>query len=207
MAMESDAGSDSPSVIVLAGPNGAGKSTYAPALLRRRLGVTEFVNADVIAQGLSGFDPEGVALEAGRIMLGRLDRLAEARANFAFETTLASRTFAPWLKSLSGTGYAVHLVFLYLRSADLAVERVAGRVRLGGHNVPPDTVRRRYDRGLRNFFSLYQALTTTWRMVDNSMRSSRRILAAGSGRTIRIVHDAAEWNRIREQYDYDHQTQ
>lgn len=119
-----------PNLVVLAGPNGAGKSTAAPMLLRGTLGVTEFVNADVIAQGLSAFAPDRVALSAGRIMLRRLQELARQGVSFAFETTLASRSFAPWIRELAQTGYQFHLVFLWLPSADFAVQRVADRVRL-----------------------------------------------------------------------------
>jgi predicted ABC-type ATPase len=112
-----------PQVIVLAGPNGAGKSTSAPALLRGTLGVTEFVNADVIARGLSGFAPEGVAFEAGGIMLQRLRDLAAARVDFAFETTLAGRSQARWIAELCGTGYIFRLVYFWLPSPDFAVAR------------------------------------------------------------------------------------
>jgi predicted ABC-type ATPase len=157
-----------PSVVILAGPNGAGKSTVAPALLHGTLAVGEFVDADVIARGLSAFDPQGAAIAAGRVMLARLRELARQRVSFAFETTLASRTFVPWLRDLKADGYEVHLLFLWLPSADFAVERVAQRVRAGGHDVPADTIRRRYRAGLRNFFSLYEPLTSTWRMFDSS---------------------------------------
>jgi len=146
-----------PNLVVLAGPNGAGKSTAAPALLQGTLGVTEFVNADVIAQGLSAFDPDRVALAAGRIMLRRLQELARQGVSFAFETTLASRSFAPWIRELARTGYLFHLVFLWLPSADFAVQRVANRVRLGGHDVPEMTIRRRYHLGLYNFFQALSA--------------------------------------------------
>ena len=136
-----------PSVVILAGPNGAGKSTAAPALLQGALAVDEFVNADVIARGLSAFEPDRVAIAAGRIMLARLDELAAQRVDFAFETTLATRSFAPWLLGLTLSGYDVHLFFLWLSSADLAVARVADRVRAGGHHVPEAVVRRRYSAG------------------------------------------------------------
>lgn len=122
-----------PGVVILAGPNGAGKSTVAPALLHGALGVDEFVNADVIAQGLSAFEPDRVAIAAGRIMLARLNELAAQRADFAFETTLATRSFARWLRGLRLSGYDVHLFFLWLFSADLAVARVADRVGMEGH--------------------------------------------------------------------------
>jgi len=135
---------ENPHVIVIAGPNGAGKSTTAPMLLKGTLGVTEFVNADVIAQGLSAFQPESAAFHAGRVMLERLHYLAKERVDFAFETTVASRSFAPWIAKLKQSGYTFHLVFLWLPSADFAVARVAERVRMGGHDVPEETIRRRY---------------------------------------------------------------
>jgi predicted ABC-type ATPase len=137
-----------PHVIVIAGPNGAGKSTTAPMLLKGTLGVTEFVNADVIAQGLSAFQPESAAFHAGRVMLERLHYLAKERVDFAFETTLASRSFAPWIAKLKQSGYTFHLVFLWLPSADFAVARVAERVRMGGHDVPEETIWRRDNKGI-----------------------------------------------------------
>ena len=145
-------GSSPPLVVVIGGPNGAGKSTTAPELLRAALHVQEFVNADSIALGLSGLRPETAAFAAGRVMLSRLKYLARQRADFAFETTLASRSFAPWLDTLRASGYRAHLVFLSLPSVELALLRVAERVRLGGHDVPPEVVRRRFQAGIRNFF-------------------------------------------------------
>ncbi len=159
-----------PHVIVIAGPNGAGKSTTAPMLLKGTLGVTEFVNADVIALGLSAFQPESAAFHAGRVMLERLHYLANERVDFAFETTLASRSFAPWIAKLKQSGYTFHLVFLWLPSAGFAVARVAERVRMGGHDVAEETIRRRYNKGIENFFRLYRPLTDTWRIYDNSDR-------------------------------------
>ncbi len=119
----------------------------APSLLKGTLKVTEFVNADLIAQGLSGFQPEGAVFHAGRIMLERIHYLARKHINFAFETTLASRSFAPWINELRKTDYDFHLVFLWLPNEDFAIARVAGRVRMGGHNVPEETIRRRYHAG------------------------------------------------------------
>ena len=187
-----------PIVFVVAGPNGAGKSTTAPALLAGVLGVTEFVNADVIAQGLSAFNPEGAAIDAGRLMLARLKELAAKRSNFAFETTLASKTFAPWIARLCRAGYEFHLVFLYLPSPEMALERVADRVRAGGHHVPEDVVRRRYLRGVRNFFDLYRPLAKRWRFYDNSGEDGPRLIAAGSGVDEQQVVDAARWRLVKE---------
>src|SRR5436853_6155842 len=126
----------SPKLILLAGPNGAGKSTLAPFLLRDTLGIVEYVNADTLALGLSAFQPEGVAMQAGRIMLKRLHELAAERADFAFESTLASRSYAGWISALRDRGYEFHLYFLWLRSVDIAIERVKERVQLGGTIFP-----------------------------------------------------------------------
>jgi predicted ABC-type ATPase len=177
-----------PHVVVVAGPNGAGKSTVAPLLLKGALGVSEFVNMDVIAEGLSAFEPERVSLTAGKIMLARLRELARQRVSFAFETTLASRSFVPWIRSLISEGYRFHVLFLWLPNADYAVARVAGRIRMGGHSVPEDTIRRRYESGLRNFFTLYRPLSTIWRVYDNSGRPLPRLIAAGAGgRTTKVT--------------------
>jgi predicted ABC-type ATPase len=157
-----------PSVIVLAGANGAGKTTAARSLLAETLNLMTFVNADVIAQGLAGFDPDAMAREAGRIMLQRLRSLAEKQVNFAFETTLAGRAYAPWLRSLRTGGYAVHLVYFWVGSADVAVLRVAERVSKGGHGIPEATIRQRFERGVRNFFNLYRPIVTSWAVYDNS---------------------------------------
>ena len=160
--------SPSPRIVILAGPNGAGKSTAAGKLLPGVLKVGEFVNADTIAQGLSAFTPERVAYEAGGIMLARLRELAANKADFAFETTLAARSYAPWLKALQADGYQVHLLFLWLPSAEMAVARVAERVRAGGHDVAEATIRRRYALGLANLRSLYLPLANSWQLVDNT---------------------------------------
>jgi predicted ABC-type ATPase len=133
-----------PTVVVLAGPNGAGKTTAARTLLAGTLELMTYVNADVIAQGLSGFNPESMAMEAGRIMLRRLHSLVEQRISFAFETTLAGRAYSRWLRSIRETGYAIHLVYFWLTNPDLAVARVAERVRMGGHDIPEETIRTRY---------------------------------------------------------------
>ena len=186
-----------PKVVVLAGPNGAGKTTTAPKLLRGVLGVTEFVNADAIAEGLSGFAPERVSMAAGRVMISRIKTLATERQNFAFETTLASRSFVPWLKELLRAGYEFHLVFLWLPSADAAVARVAERVRLGGHDVPENTVRRRYRTGLKNLFQLYLPLATSWQIVDSFRLGRPKVVAMGKKNNVTIIRDAATWSHIQ----------
>ena len=188
--------SDSPKVVVLAGPNGAGKSTSAAKLLLGALKVHEFVNADTIAQGLSAFAQDRVALQAGRIMLARLKELAKSRANFGYETTLASRSYARWLKGLQAAGYEVHLLFLWLPAADMAVARVADRVRLGGHDVPEVTIRRRYASGLANLRDIYLSLADSWKVIDNTRIEHPRVVAAGfAGRPAEVYLDQI-WNGI-----------
>lgn len=185
-----------PHLIVIAGPNGAGKSTTAPSLLKGTLGVTEFVNADLIAQGLSVFMPEMTAFQAGRIMLERLHYLARKRVDFAFETTLASRTFAPWIAELRKTGYAFYLLFFWLPNEDFAIARVQERVRAGGHNVSEEIIRRRYHAGLQNFFNLYQPLTDIWRFYDNSEPVGPRLITSGHGTECDKIQDKKIWGSI-----------
>lgn len=192
-----------PHIIVLAGPNGAGKSTTAPVLLRDTFAVDEFVNADAIAQGLSAFSPENVALEAGKIMLRRLRDLAQKRSNFAFETTLASRSFAPWLKKQRDTGYRVHLFYLTLPDVQFAIERVAVRVSLGGHNIPDEIVRRRFNAGLKNLFHLYIPIVTTWKIFDNSIPGHPLDVAEGSGYNDVVVTNASYYQRLKSEYSND----
>lgn len=191
-----------PHAVVVAGPNGAGKSTSAPALLQGALGVRDFVNADVIAQGLSAFESEAVSFQAGRIMLKRLRQLGLRRENFAFETTLATRSFAPWLAELKTTGYRLHLVFLSLPSAELSIERVAERVAAGGHHVPAATVRRRFQRGLQNLFTLYLPLMDSWRFYDNSCPDGPRLVASGVGSKAKQIADSSLWQAFVEDYGH-----
>jgi predicted ABC-type ATPase len=186
----------SPKVIVIAGPNGAGKSTSAPALLQGTLGVREFVNADVIAKGLSAFNPEGSSIAAGKVMLRRLHELAEDRGSFAFETTLSSRSFAPWIASLLPVGYKFHLYYFWLPDPAMAIARVQERVRSGGHFVPPETIERRYFGGLKNFFELYQGLATTWRVYNNSDPWGARLVASGGIAKAERIHRAKDWKTI-----------
>jgi predicted ABC-type ATPase len=182
-----------PQVIVIAGPNGAGKTTLAPFLLRDKLGVLEYVNADPIALGLSGFDPGSVAFEAGRVMLNRLHDLAMQRKTFAFESTLAARSYVHWIERLRGDGYIFQLMFLWLRSAELAVQRVRERVRAGGHDVAEEVIRRRYNSGLRNFWELYQPLADAWSVYDNS-ELAKSLPIASEGKDVPfLVRDQDSW--------------
>jgi predicted ABC-type ATPase len=192
-------GADAPTVIVLGGPNGAGKTTASRTLLAETLNLLTFVNADVIAQGLAAFNPESVAMEAGRIMLQRLEDLAQQRADFAFESTLSGRSYARWLASLGQAGYQIQLVYFWLASADLAVARVAERVRMGGHNIPEDTIRRRYRASIGNLFRLYFPLAHSWKVYDNSQPDEPELIAAveQNGRE-RILNESV-WSAMRKQ--------
>jgi predicted ABC-type ATPase len=190
---------EEPNLILLAGPNGAGKSTAAPDLLRGALHVDEFVNADVIARGLSAFHPEAAAIDAGRVMLGRLRELTSQRKNVAFESTLASRTFAPWIRQLRVEGYAFHLFDFWLPTADACIERVYDRKALGGHFVPEETIRRRYAAGLRNFFELYTPIAKSWHFFDNTQKP-RRLIATGGAAHGEYIYDHDLWDRLKKEY-------
>lgn len=189
-----------PHLVVIADPNGAGKSTTAHALLQGTIGITEYVNADAIAQGLSAFAPERVAFQAGRIMLERLQQLANQGENFAFETTLATRSFAPWIANLRQTGYLFHLIFLWLPDPILAIARVQQRVRQGGHNLPEETIQRRYHAGIRNLFQLYRPLADSWFFYDNSNTVAPRLLATSEGENGIYIAEPLIWQQIEERY-------
>lgn len=178
--------SRSPTVIVFGGPNGAGKSTLAEHVLASA-GVEHFVNADTIARGLSRFAPEAVAVEAGRMMIDRIRRLASHRATFAFEATLAGRGHARFLKDLGRSGYRVELVAVWLRGPELAVQRVARRVAGGGHKIPESDIERRFWRSTHNLVTLYMPLANWWRVYDNSLADPYTLVAEGQrSRTVRV---------------------
>ncbi|MDY3554301.1 zeta toxin family protein [Gemmata sp. JC717] len=193
-----DAAAIRPQVAVLAGINGAGKTTASQHLLRDAMRIPSFTNADAIARGLNAFDVESVAAKAGRVMLDHLYELAAARRSFAFETTLSGRAYARWLRELAQSGYAVHLLYYWLRSPDMAIRRVAERVRAGGHHVPDDTIRRRYSRSVRNFLDLYRPVVTTWQVYDNS---EERRLVAFNNSYFDTVLDPDTWDAFQRSAD------
>ncbi len=184
-----------PRLFLFGGPNGAGKTTVATRVLRS-VGCSEFVNADSIASGLSPLNQDAVALEAGRIMLDRMHALATARRDFAFESTLASRSFTAIIRDCKRKGYRFHLVYIWLRSVDLARRRVQARVAAGGHSIPPLTIERRYQRGLWNLFSLYLPLADSFLAFDNSTPGIRPIAErTDPGQQLRVF-DGQTWRRI-----------
>ena len=177
---------DRPNVYVIAGPNGSGKTTFAKEYLPKFAKCLEFLNADLIAAGLSPFAPERENVRAGRILLTRIRELTQAGIDFGFETTLAGRNHAKQLSRMKSLGYRIVLIFLWLPDANLAVNRVASRVLQGGHNIPEVDIRRRFDSGLRNFFDLYQALADDWLLFDASQITPQLIALEITG-TMEIV--------------------
>jgi predicted ABC-type ATPase len=168
-------------VIIIAGPNGAGKSTFAREFLPNEAGCPIFVNADLIAAGLSPFAPEDAALRAGRIMLAEIQRHFRSGVSFAFEATLAGRRYARLIPRWQAAGYQVHLIFLRLPDADMAVARVAVRVAQGGHHVAEEMIRRRFVQGWANFQNLYRELVDSWQLYDNS--GEHAVLVAQGGKS------------------------
>jgi predicted ABC-type ATPase len=164
-----------PRCIVIAGPNGAGKTTFAREFLPREAGVIHFVNVDLIASGLSPLDPNLAALSAGRLLLKELKRLARARQDFAFESTLSGLGYASRIKEWKATGYRIEICFVGLSSSQLALRRIAGRVKQGGHDVLRNDVLRRFDRSWKNFENIYRPLADAWSLYDNSGESPRLI--------------------------------
>jgi predicted ABC-type ATPase len=157
-----------PRCIVIAGPNGAGKTTFAREFLLREIGVIHFVNADLIAGGLSPLRPELAARQAGRLVLMELTRLAKVREDFAFESTLSGRTYLRLLTGWRAAGYQITIVFLSLTSPQLALQRITSRVRQGGHDIPRADVVRRFQRSWDNYHTLYRPLAHDWSVYDNS---------------------------------------
>lgn len=157
-----------PRCIIIGGPNGAGKTTFAKAFLTTGQGIQHFINGDLIASGLSPLHPELAARAAGRLLLSELDRLTKARESFALESTLSGKTYVERVRNLKESGYAIEMIFLRLKSPELAIKRVAIRVKQGGQNVPVAAIRRRFSRGWPNFVEHYKHLADTWTVYENS---------------------------------------
>lgn len=159
-----------PRALIIAGPNGAGKTTFAKQFLPREGGLTRFINADLIAAGLSPFAPETMAVRAAKLMVEAMGEMVRKRADFAIETTLSGRSYLGLVNSWQAIGYRVGLVFLTLPSPELAIQRVRLRVRQGGHDIPEDVIRRRFERGWLNFESAFKPLVDDWRLYDASVK-------------------------------------
>ncbi len=167
-----------PRCIVIGGPNGAGKTTFAGDFLLRKRGIQRFINADLIAAGLSPLNPPLATVTAGRIFLAELDRISGAREDFGFESTLSGRTYVSRFEKWKQIGYRIEIIFLWLPSAELAKARVRARVRQGGHHVADVDVVRRFHRGWKNFREVYAPLADAWSVFDNSSVPSRLIQQA-----------------------------
>lgn len=181
--------SGQPNLYVVAGPNGAGKSTFARLFLPEYADCREFVNADLIAAGLSPFNPESLAIQAGKLMLERIEALAEARVDFGFETTLAGKSWVPLFQRLRERGYRLHIFFLWIPGPELALARIEERVRAGGHAVPEEVVRRRYYRGIRNFFENYASMVDNWLIFDGSRQEPELVVFSMAGRQLVFNRD------------------
>jgi predicted ABC-type ATPase len=183
-------------IYIIAGCNGAGKTTASYTILPEILDCKEFVNADEIAKGLSPFQPEKVAFEAGRIMLERIETLLKSNENFAFETTLATKTYRQKLLKAIKDGYNVKLLFFWLPTVEMAIDRVAIRVSEGGHNIPKPIIVRRYKRGIENLFKIYLPLCNEWMIFDNS-ETDAEIIAEGKISGITKVYNDELWKLMQ----------
>lgn len=185
-----------PEVIVIGGANGAGKSTFARYVLPVEM---PFLNADEIAKTLPRDFAGNAEIEAGRQLLRRMDEFAVAGQSFAIETTLASRSLAPRLRELQTTGNRIALFYIWVPAPELSVERVAARVRKGGHNIPTETIHRRYWAGLHNLFRVYLPLAERWRIYLNAEMQLPRVVASQGAGHRRYRYDSATWSTIQEQ--------
>lgn len=179
---------------LVAGPNGSGKTTFAVKFLPEYVKCPNFVNADLIAQGLSPFAPGAAAITAGRLVLEQIHQFANKRVDFAFETTLSGRSYVNLLRSLKKDGYRIHIFFLWIPDVDLALSRIKGRVAQGGHDIPVQDVRRRFNRSIANFFRLYQSLADSWMLFDNA-GAVPILIAEGKNGKLKII-DESLYNTI-----------
>ena len=184
-----------PRLYIISGCNGAGKTTASYSLLPEMLDCKEFVNSDEFAKGLSPFDPSKASIQASRYMLMKIRYLLKRNEDFAVEPTLATRTLLKTVKSAQAAGYTVTLLYFWLNSPDLAVERVRARVEAGGHNIPEETIRRRYNTGIYYFFKLYAPISERWILADNS-QIPFRVIAEGSKDEVINIRDEETYNVI-----------
>lgn len=176
---------------IISGCNGAGKTTASYTVLPEILGCKEFVNADEIARGLSPFNPTSVAIEAGRLMLQRIEDLLTRDKSFSIETTLATRSYVNMVRRARSQGYRVSLLYFWLNSPQLAMRRVAERVSKGGHDIPEDTITRRYAAGIRNLFQLFVPLVDYWAVFDNSDTPRRTVASGGLNAETEILENVS----------------
>jgi len=191
-----------PKIFVIGGPNGSGKTTSAKTLLPELLECHEFVNADSVAAALSPFNPDAVAIQAGRLMLERIKYLAERSVTFAFETTLASRTFLNFLTKCKDMGYEINILYLWLQNAEIAITRVKSRVEQGGHDIPKDVIVRRYHSSIKNFLNEYVEVANNWALYDNSEKHSELVAYKTNDSSLNIIDDSI-WAQIKRGMQHD----
>ena len=182
---------------IISGCNGAGKTTASYTMLPEMLECSEFVNSDEFAKGLSPFNPEKASIQASRYMILKVRYLLQRQLDFGIETTLATRTLLKTVRLAQASGYSVTLLYFWLNSPELAIERVAARVETGGHNIPEDTIRRRYRVGLDYFFHDYAPLCDRWILADNS-QIPFRVIAEGSKTDILSIKDEVTYEKIHQ---------
>ena len=183
---------------LISGCNGAGKTTASYTILPEMLNCKEFVNADEIARGLSPFNPEKVAIKAGRLMLSRINELISKGEDFAFETTLSTRSYVNTIKKAKEKGYFVTIVYFWLSSPELAIERVKIRVEEGGHNIPKEVIIRRYYSGIKNMFNLYIPIADFWMFIDNS-KTPFEVLAEGIPKKVNVLNNRV-WTKLKNEF-------
>ncbi len=184
-------------IFIVSGPNGSGKTTTAMTFIPKEM-IDEFINADEIARGLAPLHPESVSLTASKLLLKRLKELLEAKKNFAFETTGAGTNYIKYLKQAQEIGYETFLIFLWLPSSEFAIKRVANRVKQGGHDIPKDTIRRRYFAGLKNLVKYYLPLVDKALIIDNSIEGLGKIIARKHLSDDLKIEEPSIWKEIQE---------
>jgi predicted ABC-type ATPase len=184
-----------PTIYIIAGPNGAGKTTFADEYLPDEAKQLEFVNADLIARGLSPYDPDAAAIEAGRIVLKRIRTLIGEKVGFTWETTMSGKTALGWLQQARTAGFILKAYFLWVQNPETTIQRIRQRVSEGGHNISEDVVRRRFFKTIENFFLLYRPLMTSWKLFQNELSGPRLIALEKYGR--RVLRDRKQFEAIQ----------
>jgi predicted ABC-type ATPase len=188
-----------PTLYIIAGPNGVGKTTFADRYLPDEAKQLEFVNADLIARGLSPYDPDSVALEAGKIALKRIRELISNRIGFTWETTMSGKTAVVWLRQAREAGYALKAYFLWVRNPETTIRRIRQRVVEGGHNIAEDVSRRRFFKTIQNFFTVYRPVMTNWKLYENELLGPRLLAVEKHGRL--VVRDPVQFAHVRREAD------
>jgi predicted ABC-type ATPase len=190
-----------PTLYIIAGPNGVGKTTFANRYLPQEARQLEFVNADLIARGLSPFDPDSVSIEAGKIALKRIRELIAQKIGFTWETTMSGRTAVGWLRDARESGYILKAYFLWVRHPETTINRIRQRVTEGGHNIAEDVSRRRFFKTIQNFFSIYRPLMHSWKLFQNELAGPRLLAVEKLGRL--IVRDRARFAEIQKEAEFE----